>query len=167
MKIVGIDPGKSGGISYCDETGKVVETVTMPTYEVDGKDKIDFKAVAAILKKHNPDKVYIENVHAMPGQGVTSMFNFGFSTGGLHGVCGALNITVEIVNPRTWQKKLMGDAKHEKEDTINFCLKNWPELNLFATKRSKKHHDGMADACAIAHYGFINEKDKSIAINKE
>lgn len=163
MKVVGIDPGKSGGLSVCND-GVVTEVITMPTYEApDGKDKIDFKAVANFITKHAPNVVFIENVHAMPGQGVTSMFNFGFSTGGLHGVCAALNVELKTVNPRTWQKTLMGDDKHEKEDTIKFCQGKWPQLTFLPTPRSKKPHDGMADSTAISYFGYL---DQTNIINK-
>lgn len=159
MKVVGIDPGKNGGLASLDENGMLKEVIPMPTDD----NGIDFNAVAAFFKKHAPDIIYIENVHAMPGQGVTSMFNFGFSTGGLHGSARALDFIVKTVNPRTWQKALMGDAKHEKEDTIAFVVKLFPSINLLATKRSKKPHDGMSDAVAIAYFGFVQSNN----INKE
>jgi crossover junction endodeoxyribonuclease RuvC len=152
MKVCGIDPGKSGGISFIEDE-QLIKVVPMPVDDLG----IDFNKVAELLKSHNPDVVYIEAVHAMPGQGVCSMFNFGFSTGGLHGVARALNIVVKTVQPRKWQKTLMGDAKHEKEDTIRFVQEKYPEVNLLATKRSKKPHDGMADAIGITTYAFFEE----------
>jgi crossover junction endodeoxyribonuclease RuvC len=152
MKIVGIDPGKSGGLSVI-ENDKLIQVIPMPVDD----NGIDFNKVADFLKTHTPDFVYIEAVHAMPGQGVVSMFNFGFSTGGLHGVARALNLVVKTVQPRKWQKTLMGDAKHEKEDTIRFVQTKYPEVNLLATKRSKKPHDGMADSIGIASYAFFQE----------
>ena len=169
MKVVGIDPGKSGGLALCED-GEVKEVIPMPTYLTEktknkkAKEMVDFVAVGKFIKKHNPEVVYIERVGAMPGQGTVSMFSFGWSTGGLHGVCGALEIPVKLVGPRAWQKELMGDATHEKDDTINFVQTKWPTLCLLATKRSKKPHDGMADASAISFYGF---KTDTISINKE
>lgn len=159
MTVVGIDPGKNGGLAAIADDGKLSEVVPMPTDD----NGIDFNAVAAFFKKHNPSVIYMENVHAMPGQGVTSMFNFGFSTGGLHGAARALSFDVKTVNPRTWQKTLMGDAKHEKEDTIAYVTNLFPGVNLLATKRSKKPHDGMSDAIAIAYFGFIQTNN----INKD
>ncbi len=161
MNIVGIDPGKNGGLSSFKD-GELVEFIVMPTYlteKVKGtkqKEMVDFIAVGKFIKKHNPNFVYIERVGAMPGNGGVSMFGFGFSTGGLHGVCGALEIPVKIVGPRAWQKELMGEDTHEKSDTINFVQFKWPDISLLATKRSKKPHDGLADAIAIGWFGVLN-----------
>ena len=152
MKVCGIDPGKNGGIAII-ENGKLLCHYAMPT----DNDGVDFNKIAWLLKKELPNFVYIELVHAMPKNGAVSMFNFGFSTGGLHGVARALDLVVKTVQPRKWQKTLMGDAKHEKEDTIRFVQEKYPEVNLLATKRSKKPHDGMADAIGIAYYGFFQE----------
>jgi Holliday junction resolvasome RuvABC endonuclease subunit len=152
MKVCGIDPGKSGGLTAIED-GKLLQSIPMPIDD----DGVDFNRVADFLKLHNPSVVYIERVHAMPGQGVTSMFNFGFSTGGLHGTARALGYVVKLVQPRTWQKSLMGDAKHEKSDTILFVQKLFPDVNLLATKRSKKPHDGMADSIGIGYYGYQEE----------
>jgi crossover junction endodeoxyribonuclease RuvC len=167
MKIIGIDPGKAGGLSFCED-GEIKEVIPMPTYEMEtstkNKTMVDFVEVGKFIKKHKPEKIYIEQVGAMPGQGVTSMFSFGFSTGGLHGVCGALEIPIKLVTPRKWQKSLMGDDTHVKLDTIEFCTKNFPNTSLLATKRSKKSHDGMADSVAISFYGY---KQESNNINKE
>jgi crossover junction endodeoxyribonuclease RuvC len=152
MKICGIDPGKSGGLAIIED-GKLIDYIITPCDD----NGVDFNKVADFLKKHTPDVVYIEFVAARPGQGVCSMFSFGFSTGGLHGVARALNLVVKTVQPRKWQKTLMGDAKHEKEDTIRFVQEKYPEVNLLATKRSKKPHDGMADAIGITTYAFFEE----------
>jgi len=153
MKLVGIDPGQKGGIAYIDDTTVSVTPMPIRTSSQD-KDELDFRSVALLLKNLNPDIIYIEQVHAMPGQGVTSMFRFGWGTGGLHGVMEALGFKIVTVGPRKWQKTLMGDEKHEKEDTIAFITAKYPQVSLLATPRSKKPHDGMSDALAIATYGW-------------
>lgn len=155
MKIIGIDPGKKGGLS-CIEDEKLLENIVMP---LDEEENISWEKVAEFISKHSPKKVYIEQVSARPGQGVCSMFSFGKSYGGLFGVCGALKIKVKTVIPRTWQKKLMGLEKHEKEDTIKFVQEKFKDVCLLATKRSKVSHDGMADAIGIAYYGYLQEKE--------
>lgn len=153
MKICGIDPGKKGGLAIIEDE-KVVERIAMPH---DEDDNISWEEVANFIAKHSPNLVYIEQVGARPGQGVCSMFSFGKSYGGLFGVCGALKIKVKTVIPRTWQKKLLGDGTHEKEDTIKFVQEKFPEVSLLATPRSKVPHDGMADAIGIGYYGFKEE----------
>lgn len=153
MKVGGIDPGKKGGLSIIED-GKLVDRIPMPT---DDDDNIDWSAISDFLKKHNPSIVYIEQVSARPGQGVCSMFSFGKAYGGLFGVCGALKLKVKTVIPRTWQKKLLGDGTHEKEDTIKFCQEKFPEVSLLATARSKVPHDGMADSIGVGYYGYLEE----------
>jgi crossover junction endodeoxyribonuclease RuvC len=165
MRLVGIDPGKKGGIAYIDETTVSVIPTPIRTNKQD-KDELDFGAIAKLMIKLKPDVVYIENVHAMPSQGTTSMFNFGFSTGGLHGICETLELNIIKVQPRTWQKALMGDDTHEKEDTIAFIEKTYPNVSLLATARSKKPHDGMADALAIATYGWQQHINKELSKDK-
>jgi Holliday junction resolvasome RuvABC endonuclease subunit len=153
MKVCGIDPGKKGGLSIVEDD-KLIDKIVMPINE---EDNIDWEAIADFLAKHKPNIVYIEQVSARPGQGVCSMFSFGKSYGGLFGVCGALKIKVKTVIPRTWQKKLLGEGTHEKEDTIAFCKSKYPGISLLATSRSKVDHDGMSDAIGIASYGYNEE----------
>lgn len=161
MKIIGIDPGKSGGISlFIDD--QIKEVMPMPIYEQDnGKDTIDFKKVSEYFKLINPDKVYIEKVGAMKAQGVSSMFNFGFTTGGLHGICAALGISLTTVTPQKWKKVILSEKYDhiEKEGTILFCKDMFPNISLLATARSKVPHNGMCDAIAIGYYGVLNNKE--------
>ena len=162
MKLIGIDPGKSGGLC-CIENDNIIEICVMPTYEQkNGKDIIDFKAVSEFIKKHNPDKIYLEKVGAMSKQGVSSMFNFGVSFGGLMATCLVLDYEMVLVTPQKWKKEVLGENyNHEdKNGTIQFCQMKFPNTNLLATKRSRVPHDGICDAIAIAYYGSINKEEK-------
>ena len=97
MLIIGIDPGISGAICFF-ENGKILEVIEMPNMPEGKKNKRQvngaqisneiIKRTKNIEKKNI--KVIIEQVGAMPGQGVTSMFNFGQSFGVLKGICSAL-----------------------------------------------------------------------------
>lgn len=153
MIYCGIDPGKTGAVSVIEDSN--VYVYPMPLNE---EQSVDFTEVANILRKHNPDVVYIEAVSSRPMQGSVSVFTFGFSTGGLHGVCHALGIKIVKVSPQKWQKYLMGKekgVKHTKEMTIEFIKKTYPNVSLMATKRSRKESDGMADSLAIATFGKL------------
>lgn len=157
-RICSIDPGKSGGLAIL-ESNKILSLIPTPTNE-DGE--VDFGEVAKHLEYWHPKFVVIELVHAMPRQGVTSCFNFGFSTGGLHGVCAALNLQVITVTPQKWQKSLMGKTKgvtHTKEMTIEFCKSIYPDVNFLKNSRCRTPHDGMADALAIGIWAQ-REEDK-------
>ena len=109
MIIIGIDPGISGAISVV-ENKKILEVYDTPTM-IDGKKnkkQINSAQVCNIIKERlNADKeviVVVEHVNAMPGQGVTSMFNFGQSFGVIKGICAALSLPIYFVRPTKWKK---------------------------------------------------------------
>ena len=155
MMYIGIDPGKGGGIAIISEVG--VEAVTPMI--IAGKD-IDLSATAEWLDYHLGDMhavACIEKVSAMPKQGVTSMFNFGFSTGAMHGVIATLGIPRHLVTPQKWKKVVLSNTKKDKEAAIDYCRRLYPAISLLATERSRKPHSGMADALCIARYALLNE----------
>lgn len=159
MRVVGIDPGKSGGLCILDNE-LIMNLIPMP---LNSDGDIDFGEIARFLECWHPKVVYIEKVGARPHQGVTSMFNFGFGTGGLYGICATLKLPVVNVSPQTWQKFLMGKEKgvpHTKEKTIEFCMNIFPDVNLKASARCRNAHDGMADALAIATYAMMKESEE-------
>ena len=111
MKIIGIDPGLSGGIAILKEN-KVLNLFDMPVMSEGKKNKrqLNSAQLANLIKKNiktNEDvAVVVEQVNAMPGQGVTSMFNFGQSFGAIKGVCAALEVPIYFVRPSKWKKYL-------------------------------------------------------------
>ena len=111
MLIIGIDPGLSGSICFF-ENGKILEVIEMPTMTEGKKNKKQVNGSQIyneISKRMNVSKsqeirVVIEQVSAMPGQGVTSMFNFGQSFGILKGICAAMQLPLYFVRPAKWKK---------------------------------------------------------------
>ena len=111
MLIIGIDPGISGSICFF-ENGKILEVIEMPTMTDGKKNKKQVNGSQIyneILKKivkidKNEIRVIIEQVSAMPGQGVTSMFNFGQSFGILKGICSGMQLSMYFVRPTRWKK---------------------------------------------------------------
>lgn len=169
MITAGFDPGNSGGIALFNDD-KIFTVIPMPIHKVTPCKKtytyVDFALVSKFLKENNVKKAYIELVGARPGQGSVSMYNFGYSTGGLHGLCAALDIEVITVRPQAWKKVIFTkDSNKDKEDAINFCKQNFPDISLLPTKRSKVPSDGMADAVCIAVYGIWHTKN-NINTNK-
>ena len=150
--VIGIDPGISGAISVFNwETQSLLEVIDMPTLEVDsGKTKkrhISAAGLRNILEGHPDSHVVIEKVGAMPGQGVTSMFNFGRSAGIIEGVVVGLKIPHTYVTPQTWTKAV-GRAAGKDASRMR-AMELFPaKADLF--KRAKD--DGRADACLIAYY---------------
>ena len=153
MIIFGIDPGVSGAISIL-ENKKVIEIFDMPTM-IDGKKnkrQINGSQVTNIIKERLNDGkeiiVVVEQVNAMPGQGVTSMFNFGQSLGVLKGICSALSLPIYLVRP-TKRKKHFNLIKTNKDASRTKVIQTYPEIS---SKLSKKKDSNKADAILIARY---------------
>ena len=153
MLIFGIDPGISGAISIL-ENKKVIEIYDMPTM-IDGKKnkkQVNGSQVTNIIKERlNGNKevvVVVENVNAMPGQGVTSMFNFGQSFGVIKGVCAALSLPIHFVRPAKW-KKHFNLIKTNKDASRTKVIEAYPEIS---SKLHRKKDSNRADAILIALY---------------
>ena len=100
MLIIGIDPGISGSICFFKD-GRILEVIEMPVMTEGKKNKkqvngaqIYNEFLKRVNKKEDEIRVVIEQVSAMPGQGVTSMFNFGQSFGVLKGICAAMQLPI-------------------------------------------------------------------------
>ena len=150
--VIGIDPGISGAISVFRD-GKLESVVDMPTVEIASGKTIKRHISAATLRNileldmYQFSHVVIEKVGAMPGQGVTSMFNFGRSAGIIEGVVVGLKIPHTYVTPQTWTKAV-GRAAGKDASRMR-AMELFPfKADLF--KRAKD--DGRADACLIAYW---------------
>jgi crossover junction endodeoxyribonuclease RuvC len=141
MLIIGIDPGISGSICFF-ENGKILEVVEMPTMTEGKKNKRQVNGAQIyneiikrinISEKHNI-RVIIEQVSAMPGQGVTSMFNFGQSFGILKGMCSAMQLPMYFVRPAKW-KKYFGLINSQKDASRTKAIEMFP---YFSSQLSKK-----------------------------
>ena len=154
MLIFGIDPGISGAISIF-KNNKFVEVLDMPIM-IDGKKnkrQVNGAQFAHIIKEYSNGydgemSVIVEQVNAMPGQGVTSMFNFGQSFGVIKGVCSALNIPIYFVRPLKW-KKYFDLVKTHKDASRTKAIQIYPHIS---DKISRKKDSNKADAILIASY---------------
>jgi crossover junction endodeoxyribonuclease RuvC len=153
MIIIGVDPGISGAISIV-ENKKILEVYDTPTM-IDGKKnkrQINSAQVTNIIKERlNKEKkvvVVVEQVNAMPGQGVTSMFNFGQSFGVIKGICAALSLPIYFVRPTKW-KKHFNLIKTNKDASRTKVIEAYPEIS---SKLHRKKDSNRADAILIALY---------------
>ena len=153
MIIIGIDPGISGAISVL-ENKKILEVYDTPTM-IDGKKnkrQINSAQVTNIIKERLKDGkeviVVVEHVNAMPGQGVTSMFNFGQSFGVIKGICAALGLPIYFVRPLKW-KKHFNLIKTNKDASRTKVIEAYPEIS---SKLHRKKDSNRADAILIALY---------------
>jgi crossover junction endodeoxyribonuclease RuvC len=145
--IVGIDPGISGAVAWVsDEGGFLLSAMDMPTLEVNGKMKVNPHILASDLSFRKPKIVVIEEVGAMPGQGVTSMFNFGYSAGILAGVCAGLGIPTVFYRPAVWKRQAGVPA--DKGAARQMAQRLWPGSRAF--DRVKDH--GRAEAALLARW---------------
>jgi crossover junction endodeoxyribonuclease RuvC len=149
MLIVGIDPGASGAIVILEDNVPI-EWMIMPTYQVGSAKRVNAAELTDFMDMVKyPDHVYIEQVHAMPGQGVTSMFNFGHSCGTVMGVLGALGLPHTMVTPQKW-KKAAGLIGTDKDASRARAIQLWPTWRDLDTKARGQAY---ADAALIARYG--------------
>lgn len=152
--IIGIDPGAAGAIAILEDTGKLVHVFEMPAVEVivggKAKRRVSPEMLAAELElyAYQGAKAIIEQVNAMPGQGVTSMFAFGESFGLAKGVLAGLKIPTSTVTPGKWKKALQLNAG--KDGSRAKAAQIWPE---HAGEFKRVKDDGKAEACLIAYWG--------------
>lgn len=149
--IVGIDPGKQGGIAYIDAASCESSAMAMPLI---GKD-IDGHELASVLHNLNPGVVIVEKSQAMPGQGVTSMFNYGVGFGRLLGILEALGLPYRLVTPQAWKKTVLAGTAKDKDAAVAFVRRAYPHIDLTPGRKTKPH-DGMADAICLAEYGKLH-----------
>ena len=149
MIYIGVDPGKNGGIAIIDSDGAIAFPFSEERLliELDGIAQ-EYECIC-----------YLEHVHAMPKQGVSSTFNFGMNFGFIQGVLKAYNIPYELVTPQKWKKEF--SCTSDKNTSIEVCKRLFPYVSLKATDRCRKDHDGMAEALLIAEYGRRHYNGKS------
>ena len=155
MLIIGIDPGISGSICFLQD-GKILDVIEMPTMTEGKKNKRQVngsqiyneicKRINKVEKKEI--RIVIEQVSAMPGQGVTSMFNFGQSFGILKGISSAMQLPVYFVRPAKW-KKYFNLINSEKDASRTRAIEIFP---YFSSQLSKKKDSNKADAILIASF---------------
>ena len=161
MLVIGIDPGISGSICFFQD-GRIIDVIEMPTMIEGKKNKKQvngsqiFNEISYRIKKIDKKdiKVVIEQVSAMPGQGVTSMFNFGQSFGILKGICSAMQLPMYFVRPAKW-KKYFNLINSEKDASRTRAIEVFP---YFSSQLSRKKDSNKADAILLASFYYETYK---------
>ena len=161
MLIIGIDPGISGSICFFED-GKIIDVVEMPTMTEGKKNKRQvngsqiFNEISQRIHKleNHEIRVIIEQVSAMPGQGVTSMFNFGQSFGILKGICSSMQLPMYFVRPAKW-KKYFNLINSQKDASRTKAIEIFP---YFSRQLSKKKDSNKADAILISSFYYETYK---------
>ena len=161
MIIIGIDPGINGAICFFKK-GEVLDVIDMPTMAEGKKNKRQvngqqiFNEFSKRIELYSSDniKVAVEKVSAMPGQGVTSMFNFGQSFGVIKGICAAMQLPIFFVTPAKW-KKYFDLINTQKDASRTKAIEIFPKISPIL---SKKKDSNKADAILIASFFENNLK---------
>tara|TARA_B100001175_G_scaffold191507_1_gene162483 strand:+ start:2530 stop:3024 length:495 start_codon:yes stop_codon:yes gene_type:complete len=161
MLIIAIDPGISGSICFFQD-GKILDVIEMPTMTEGKKNKKQvngsqiYNEILDRIKKIDKKniKVVIEQVSAMPGQGVTSMFNFGQSFGILKGICSAMQLPMYFIRPIKW-KKYFNLINSEKDASRTRAIQIFP---YFSKELARKKDSNKADAILIASFYYETYK---------
>ena len=141
MKIIGVDPGLSGAIAVL-ENNKVLSLFDMPVMPEGKKNKRQLNSAQLVkllkdnISKNEEISVVIEQVNAMPGQGVTSMFNFGQTFGAIKGICAALGLPVFFVRPSKW-KKHFELINSSKDSSRTKAIEMYPVLSNQLAKKKR------------------------------
>ena len=157
MLIIGIDPGISGAICFF-EKGEIKDVIDMPVMAEGKKNKKQingsqiFNEISSRIKDYKTENVNvaIEQVSAMPGQGVTSMFNFGQTFGAIKGICAALGLPIFFVRPAKW-KKHFDLINSSKDASRTKAIEMYPSLS---DQLSKKKDVNKSDAILLASFFF-------------
>lgn len=160
MVYIGIDPGLSGAVAAI--SGDEVLFFDTPVLKIGKKRQMNTKEATSILKfiraygtgnkdwsdRKKPQVLCaLERVHAMPKQGVTSVWSFAQNYGQWLGILAALEIPHELVTPQSWKRAMMDGMSKEKDASRQRVHQLFPEVDV----RLKKHH-GRADAVLLAEY---------------
>ena len=167
MLSIGVDIGVKGGLAAISEcyTASVIMPI-FPGVKGGSKSKINIRETMAWIKRaietyqaqskaSDKDKVFVtmESVHAMPGQGVSSMFSFGETYGLLQAMTICCGCTLQLVTPQAWKAPILAGTPKDKTAAIQHVDRVYPTLNIYTGPRKVSYHDGVADAVCLAEYG--------------
>ena len=148
MNVLGIDPGKSGGLavvqSKTNQIPKIIKAIKMPTLIVNTKKIIDISKLKSQLDNIPISVAIIEKAHAMPRQGVTSSFQFGRSYGAVEGLWQIVTSRIDYVSPSVWKKAFgLSSSKQASLDLAKLKFGNDKIWDI-------KSNDGIAEAALIS-----------------
>ncbi len=155
--ILGLDPGASGALALLSDTGALLEIADTPNVKVNGKTRISAPLLAKLIRAWSPTRAVVELVGAMPGQGVSSTFAFGYSAGMLEGVLAMGGVPVTFVRPADWKRAMHVTA--DKGSSRLMAQRLWPNhAGHFA--RVKDH--GRSEAALLALYGLKFQRSEGV-----
>lgn len=154
MIIIGIDPGKTGGVAVINDKGETLHT------EVMGDSGWFIKFIKWVRQQWHEQEifVYLEKAQPVHGNGLVSMFSYADHFGELKGILKTLEMPFELIPPQTWTKEMHIGASlkfRAKDKSRQIAQRLFPLVDLTDPDKpsSKKIHEGIMDARIIAEYG--------------
>lgn len=144
--ILGIDPGLNGALAWVSDDGHLIDVIDMPVVEVNNKKKVSPQMLTFNISSRKPRLVVVEDVGAMPGQGVTSTWTFAYSAGILAGVVAGLQLPVVLYRPAFWKRHAGVPA--DKGGARQMAQRYWPGSRAF----DRVKDDGRAEAALLARW---------------
>ena len=145
MKVISIDVGKKGSVVLINESKEVLDFKAF--------DKIGpTKAILEIAQNEHELKAVVEKVHAMPKQGVKSMFEFGKQLGMIIGTLDTLGIETELIPPATWMKHYKDFYGETAKERVATFIDDKYNLDKFILPRCRVPHSGIIDAIGLGCY---------------
>jgi crossover junction endodeoxyribonuclease RuvC len=153
-RVIGIDPGKSGGVALIDTEALTLAVVDMPVEAATkSRDLTSPTGLAALIHAAAPDYLFLEEVGVRPGEGAVGAFSFGRGLGRIEGVAAGALVPVWMVRPQEWKRALQVPA--EKERAVTRAKQLFPvAASAFSGPRGGLK-DGRAESCLIAFYGCL------------
>lgn len=148
MRILAIDPGKSGAYAFWDGAAALADTMPI------AGDAVDLGELRKEWLAFEPDVAYLEEPFPGPQMSKVSAMTFGRAVGRLEGILAGLLIPYQMVRPQTWKADVLKGTAKDKEAAIQYCLRRWPNVPLMRGARVRKAHDGIADALCLLAFGM-------------
>ena len=152
--ILGIDPGFDGALALLDHNGACFGIADTPTTFLRRKPQrreYNLPEIRQLLyyyqDLYKPLRAALESTHAMPKQGVRSMFQMGLGLGMWMGMLAGLAIPYELIPPQRWKKVMLDGMPKGKLTALVKARQLWPSAEL-----GLKKHVGRADALLLAEY---------------
>ena len=151
--IIGVDPGMSGAVVALDLNGEYVSHFFFRKAVVGKTNRLDIVDASinfGLLKASGVTRCFVEKVSAMPGQGVSSMFNFGYSAGATDACMACNGLPITHISPAAWKRKFgfVGLDKDAPRMKASLRFPNVPDLN------KKGKGQAIADAIFVAYTGM-------------
>ena len=159
--VFGIDPGASGAVAVYD--GEKLDLLAFESDDTKTRgSKTDYKQVVGFIEVNvltygKYMAAYIEDVHAMPKQGVSSTFKFGYNAGAVYGICASfLEDLPKLVLPTLWKPRL--GLGNDKKNSIARAVELFPDAKPYFYGPRGGERDGPAEASLLAWYGWHTEQ---------